>query len=58
LAATPPPDLLGDWPATLLGKVREGLPEEHALRHCADGDLTAIMEQARQRLEAALADRN
>jgi exonuclease SbcD len=58
LAATPPPDLLGDWPATLLGKVREGLPEGHALRHCADGDLSAIMEQARQRLEAALADRN
>jgi exonuclease SbcD len=55
LAASPPPGLLGDWPATLLGKLSEGLPPDHPLRQCAEGDTSAIVEQARHRLEAALA---
>jgi exonuclease SbcD len=54
LAATPPVDLLGDWPAVLLGKLREALPEDHPL-HAADR--SPIIEQARRRLEAALAGR-
>lgn len=57
LATTPPPDLLGDWPATLLSKLGDALPhaENHPLHACAAGDVTDILEQARRRLEAALA---
>lgn len=54
LAATPPPDLLGDWPGLLLGKLRDALPEDHPLHTCGAGDVTSILEQARRRLEAAL----
>ena len=53
LAADPPPNLLGDWPALLLGKLREALPNDHPL-HATDP--SAIIEQARRRLEAALAE--
>ena len=52
LAAAPPPGLLGDWPTTLLGKLRDGLPADHALH---GGDAAAVMERARRLLEAALA---
>jgi DNA repair protein SbcD/Mre11 len=55
LAAAPPPDLLGDWPSVLHAKLREALPEDHPLHASVNGDLTAIIEQARRRLEAALA---
>ncbi len=56
IAAAPPPDLLGDWPGLLHAKLREALPENHPLQASITGDLTAIVEQARRRLEAALAD--
>jgi DNA repair exonuclease SbcCD nuclease subunit len=49
LAGAPPLDLLGDWPALLLGKLREALPAGHPLH-----DPAAIIEQARRKLEAAL----
>jgi hypothetical protein len=55
LAAAPPSDLLGDWPSVLHVKLREALPEDHLLNASVKGDLTAIIEQARRRLEAALA---
>ncbi|HEY0181650.1 MAG TPA: DNA repair exonuclease [Rhodopila sp.] len=51
LTAAPPPDLLGDWPALLLGKLREALPDDHPLRLT---DPASIIELARRRLEAAL----
>ncbi len=54
LAASPPPGLLADWPASLLARLRESLPPDHPLSRCADGDLAPVMEQARHRLEAAL----
>ncbi len=52
LAAAPTADLLGDWPATLLGKLGDGLPPDHSLR---GGDAAAVLERARRLLEAALA---
>ena len=55
LAATPPPDLLGDWPIQLHDKLGKALPEDHPLHATVNGDLTAILEQAKRRLEAALA---
>lgn len=60
LAATPPPDLLGEWPATLLGKLTDALPatDPHLLHACVAGDLTDILDQARRRLEAALTGDN
>ena len=57
LVVAPPAELLGDWPATLLGKLGDSLPSEHPLRACAAGNFSGIMEQARRRLEAALAGR-
>jgi exonuclease SbcD len=54
LAASPPPGLLGDWPAVLHGKLRDALPGDHPLHACAAGDIANILEQARRRLEAAL----
>ena len=56
LAAAPPAGLLGDWPATLLGKLGEALPLGHPLHGCIDGDLSAVMEQARRKLQAVLAE--
>jgi exonuclease SbcD len=56
LAAAPPSDLLGDWPTVLHAKLSEALPKDHPLQTTVTGDLTAIVEQARRRLEAALAD--
>ena len=55
LAAAPPPNLLGEWPSVLYAKLREALPEDHPLHASVNGDLTAIIEQARLRLESALA---
>lgn len=55
LVGHPPPDLLGDWPAILAGKLGDGLPADHPLHACAAGDLNSILEQARRRLEAVLA---
>jgi DNA repair exonuclease SbcCD nuclease subunit len=55
IAAAPPPDLLGAWPATLLEKLGDALPDDHPLREYAAGNATAILEQAKRRLEAALA---
>ncbi len=55
LAASPPTGLLGDWPATLLGKLGEALPQGHPLLDCAGGNVAAVMEQARRKLQAALA---
>ena len=52
IAASPPPGLLGDWPADLLDKLRGALPADHPL---LAGDHAQIIEQARRRLEAALA---
>ena len=52
IATSPPANLLGDWPATLLSKLREALPQDHPL-HAADH--ASVIEQARRRLEAALA---
>ena len=49
LAAAPPPDLLGDWPAVLLSKLQDALPADHPLF-----DPATIIEHARRRLEAAL----
>ena len=53
LAAAPPAGLLGDWPATMLGKLRDGLAADHPLQ---GGDLAAVVERARRLLEAALAE--
>jgi exonuclease SbcD len=55
IAAAPPPDLLGTWPATLLDKLTAALPDDHPLRNYAAGNPTDILEQAKRRLEAALA---
>ncbi|HBK04585.1 MAG TPA: DNA repair exonuclease [Acetobacteraceae bacterium] len=49
IAADPPADLLGDWPALLLNKLREALPEGHPLLNPA-----SIIEQAKRKLEAEL----
>jgi DNA repair protein SbcD/Mre11 len=49
LATTPPPGLLGDWPALLLGKLGDALPSDHPLRAPTD-----ILDQAKRRLETAL----
>jgi DNA repair exonuclease SbcCD nuclease subunit len=49
LATTPPPGLLGDWPALLLGKLGDALPSDHPLRAPTD-----ILGQAKRRLETAL----
>ena len=54
IAADPPPELLGDWPATLSGKLTNALPDDHPLRAAAAGDLSDIVEQAKHRLEAIL----
>ncbi|WP_428534452.1 metallophosphoesterase family protein [Rhodopila sp.] len=54
IAAAPPPDLLGDWPAVLLGKLRDALPQGHSL---LSADPAPIIEQAKRRLEAALSAR-
>jgi exonuclease SbcD len=56
IRAEPPPDLLGTWPALLLDKLRDALPADHPLVAYAAGDATDIMEQAKRRLDAALAD--
>jgi DNA repair exonuclease SbcCD nuclease subunit len=56
IVADPATGLLGDWPTTLLGRLREGLPSEHPLHAAAEGDFRAVLEQARLRLEAALAE--
>jgi DNA repair protein SbcD/Mre11 len=50
LAAAPPENLLGAWPAELFGKLADALPDDHPLR-----DPASILEQAKRRLEAALA---
>ncbi|WP_428485161.1 metallophosphoesterase family protein [Rhodopila sp.] len=54
LAAAPPPGLLGNWPNLLFDRLREALPDDHPLHACANGDLSGILRQARDRLEAAL----
>jgi DNA repair protein SbcD/Mre11 len=54
LATAPPSDLLGDWPAILAAKLQDALPPGHPLHDCIAGDLSAILQQARRRLEAAL----
>lgn len=54
IADAPPAELLGHWPSTLLGKLDDALPADHPLRDCAAGDLSAIVEEARRRLGAAL----
>ncbi len=56
LADTPPAGLLGDWPATLLDKIRDELPPDHPLRECAAGDVGAVLARARALLEAALGE--
>lgn len=56
LAGAPPSGLLGDWPAALLAKLRDGLPMDHPLHGCAAGDGAAVIERARDLLEAALAE--
>jgi exonuclease SbcD len=55
LAAAPPADLLGDWPAQLRDKLGKALPDDHPLNAGLNGDLTDILLQAKRRLEAALA---
>jgi DNA repair exonuclease SbcCD nuclease subunit len=55
IAATPPENLLGTWPATLLDKLTAALPDDHPLRAYAAGNASEILEQAKHRLEAALA---
>jgi DNA repair exonuclease SbcCD nuclease subunit len=54
LAAAPPDNLLGTWPALLLDKLGDALPDDHPLRAYAAGNTSEIMEQAKRRLEAAL----
>ena len=54
IAAGPPPGILGDWPATLSGKLAGALPDDHPLRIAAGGGMKDIMEQAKHRLEAIL----
>ena len=49
LAADAPADLLGDWPALLLAKLGDAIPDDHPLR-----DPSSILDQAKRRLEAAL----
>ena len=56
LVATPEPDLLGDWPATMWGKLRDGLPDPHALQAASTGDIADLLQRARATLEAALAE--
>lgn len=62
LAGAPPSGMLGDWPSTLLGKLREALPPDHPLFGCDPGQdaaadhLPMVMEQARRRLEAMLVE--
>ncbi|HEY4173092.1 MAG TPA: DNA repair exonuclease [Rhodopila sp.] len=55
ITANPPSDLLGEWPALLLGKLREALPNDHPLHVAAAGNASDILEQAKRRLEAVLA---
>jgi DNA repair protein SbcD/Mre11 len=54
IAAAPPPNLLGTWPAQLLDKLRDALPNDHPLHAYIAGDTTDILDQAKRRLEAAL----
>jgi DNA repair protein SbcD/Mre11 len=54
IAATPPDNLLGTWPALLLDKLGDALPEDHPLRTYAAGNMSDILEQAKRRLEATL----
>lgn len=55
LATEAPADLLGDWPSVLLSKLKDALPADHPLHGCAGGIPDAILDQARRRLDAALA---
>jgi DNA repair exonuclease SbcCD nuclease subunit len=55
LAAHPPPDLLGTYPALMLDKLRESLPEGHPLLDCSGDRLADVLRQARHRLHAVLA---
>jgi DNA repair protein SbcD/Mre11 len=54
LATNPPQDLLGDWPAVLLGKLGSAVPADHPLRLTAAGNVSDILEHAKRRLEADL----
>ena len=56
IVANPDADLLGDWPASMWTKFRDGLPDEHALHAASIGDFAELLERARQTLEAALAE--
>lgn len=56
LAADPPAGLLGDWPDTLLERLRDHLPADHPLHGCAGGGTAPVLARARDLLEAALAD--
>lgn len=58
IIAAPDADLLGDWPATLWTKLRDGLPDQHALHAASTGDFADLLERARQTLEAALAEQS
>jgi DNA repair protein SbcD/Mre11 len=49
LATALPPDLLGDWPALLLDKLKGALAPDHPLL-----DPATILDEAKRRLEAAL----
>ena len=55
IAAAPPENLLGNWPTLLLDKLGDALPDDHPLRAYAAGNASDILEQAKRRLEAALA---
>lgn len=55
IVAAPEADLLGDWPATMWGKLRDGLPDQHALQAASAGDVADLLHRARAMLEAALA---
>ena len=54
LTTAPPTDLLGTWPALLLDKLGDALPEDHPLRTYGTGQKSEILELAKRRLEAAL----
>lgn len=54
LATAPPPDLLGDWPIVLHGKLGDALPDDHPLKAAAAGDVSELLQHAKRRLEAAL----
>jgi DNA repair exonuclease SbcCD nuclease subunit len=57
LAASPPADLLSDWPVRLLGKLAgHGLADDHPLPRCAAADVADVLERARHLLEAALTE--